>query len=291
MTRTETRTDMIIECLKLRSFEEKILELFDLGQIVGTTHTAIGQELITYFVSKNLTADDFDMRNHRCHGHFLLFTGLYTKLANELMGLSNGLNEGKAGSQHLITKNFISNGILGGGVPIATGISYANKFFHSDSLVINYLGDGVFGEGVLYESFNLASLLKCPIIFIVENNKYAQSTKIQNSLSGSIEKRFEAFSIDSSKISFSDDVIDDFYSFSENFKQVRKSQRPYAFIFDTYRLAPHSKGDDNRSDSEIEHYKKIDPLNRLLNSLDDDEISDLKNEVQNFVDKIFENKR
>ena len=164
----------------IRRFEETVLEEFPRGSFYGTTHTYIGQEADAVGVLNHIQADDIVVSNHRCHGHFLAYGGDIRALFAELMGKTTGVCGGRGGSQHLHWKNFYTNGILGGTVPIATGMALAEKFKESQAITINFLGDGAFGEGVVYESLNMASLWKAPILYVIENNSIAQSTPIDD---------------------------------------------------------------------------------------------------------------
>jgi len=172
--------------LLIRRFEELLLRMFESGDIVGTTHCCIGQEANAVGVASCLRADDFVVSNHRCHGHYLARTGDVEGLLAEMMGRSAGAVGGRGGSQHLHVENFISNGILGGGTPIAVGTALAHKLEKTGAVTVCFIGDGTFGEGVLYEALNLASLWRLPVLFVVENNRYSQSTPIEKNLAGSL---------------------------------------------------------------------------------------------------------
>ena len=159
----------------IRRFEETLLDLFSLGKLVGTTHTYIGQEANAVGIIDHLDpAVDVVFSNHRCHGHYLAFADDPFGLMCEVMGKGPGVCGGKGGSQHLCRGNFYSNGVLGSIVPVATGIALAEKKKGSGAVSTVFLGDGTLGEGVTYESLNIASLWKLPVLFVVENNHYAQ---------------------------------------------------------------------------------------------------------------------
>ena len=182
----------------IRRFEENILEYTSKGIIHGTTHTCIGQEHIAVStiacLDKNL---DIIFSNHRCHGHFLAYSDDPYILACELMGKKDGVNSGIGGSQHISYKNFYTNGVQGGIVSNATGAAFAEKILGTNAVTIVFMGDGTLGEGIVYESLNMASLYKIPIIYVLENNQYAQSTPVKTVLAGSMKNRFKAFSISS----------------------------------------------------------------------------------------------
>ncbi|HMJ24673.1 MAG TPA: thiamine pyrophosphate-dependent enzyme, partial [Pyrinomonadaceae bacterium] len=159
------------QMLTVRIVEERLLRLFSEGLLHGTVHTCLGQEGCAVGVVSALNAErDVVFSNHRGHGHFLAYCDDVDGLIAELMGRRTGVCAGVGGSQHLHQKNFYSNGILGGIVPVATGMALAEKAKESDSIVIVFLGDGAFGEGVVYEAFNIAALWDLPILFVVELN-------------------------------------------------------------------------------------------------------------------------
>jgi TPP-dependent pyruvate/acetoin dehydrogenase alpha subunit len=230
---------------QIRRFEEVVLEEFSHGHFSGTTHTYLGQEANAVGVISQLSKDDIVVSNHRCHGHFLAYGGDLRSLFAELMGKTTGVCGGYGGSQHLHWKNFYSNGILGGMLPVATGIALAEKIQNHNSVTIAFLGDGTLGEGVFYETLNFASLWQAPILFVLENNGIAQTTFVEQNTSGDIITRFLAFDIFTKQIDSSD--VLEIKSIAGNLiKQVRTSQSPRALIINTHRFGPHSKGDDTR---------------------------------------------
>ncbi len=247
------------EMLRIRLFEERLLDMFPSGQIYGTTHTYIGQEANAVGVLSTLQAGDVVVSNHRCHGHFLAYGGSMQALAAELLGRETGICGGRGGSQHIKWENFFTNGILGGTVPIAVGMAYAEAAKKHDAIVYAFIGDGTLGEGVVYESLNMASLWKLPLFFVVENNRYAQSTPVELNLAGDMRTRFEAFGISATEhdacevheiMRLAEDITD----------SIRADEGPQALILHTYRFAPHSKGDDTRDPDEVARYRARDPL-------------------------------
>ena len=169
----------------------------------------------------------------------------------ELMGRSTGVSGGRGGSQHLQWDNFYSNGVLGGTVPIAAGMAMAEKIKQSGAITISFLGDGTLGEGVVYESLNMASLWSLPILFVLENNRLAQTTPVEMHLAGLIGERFKAFGISTQELDTSD-VLLVRSAAAAAIDEVRESIRPAALILQTRRFGPHSKGDDSRTKEEIE---------------------------------------
>jgi 2-oxoisovalerate dehydrogenase E1 component len=259
----------INEALKIRIVEERLLLLFSQGKLNGTVHTAVGQEFIGVFVSKYLSDEDFVTSNHRGHGHYLSRFGNIKGLIAELMGKMCGVSGGMGGSQHIVDKNYLSNGIQGGMLPIAAGVAYFNKRNKNEAISVSYIGDGTLGEGLVYETLNLAATLELPMLIILENNGIAQSTSMKQTFRGSIEKRVNGFGWDyrstsSDNLEHLDRII------SESILSVRRGKRPLLVEIHTHRLNSHSKGDDNRDKAELERMRSSDLINQLL--LDEDQV-------------------
>jgi TPP-dependent pyruvate/acetoin dehydrogenase alpha subunit len=244
----------------IRRFEESLLDLFSQGKLVGTTHTYIGQEANGVGIIDHLERErDVVFSNHRCHGHYLAFTDDAFGLLCEVMGKAQGVCGGKGGSQHLCKGNFYSNGVLGSIVPVATGIALAEKKKGTGAVSTVFLGDGTLGEGVTYESLNMASLWKLPVLFVVENNHYAQSTPVELELAGSISGRAAAFGIETEELATTD--VEEIHEAAGGaVARIRETGEPFFLVLDTYRFSPHSKGDDNRDPAEIEKRRERDPL-------------------------------
>jgi len=262
----------------IRSFETRILELFAEGELNGTTHTYVGQEANAVAVIDQLRDEDIIFSSHRCHGHYLARFIDAAPLFGELMGRSNGICGGRGGSQHLCRDNFYSNGIQGGYVPIATGMALAEKQAGTDAIAVAFIVDGTLGEGNVYEAANMARLWEAPLLIVVENNRYAQTTPVQLALSGDMAARFAAFGFAVSEAE-SNDVSELYPLCAEAIDQVRTECRPHALILHTYRFNAHSKGDDFRDPDEIEMWRKKDPLLLLTRHLEDERRLSIENEV------------
>src|SRR3989339_4324 len=248
------------EALLIRRVEEKLLELFSQGKLNGTVHTCVGQEFSAVAFAGQLEKDDFIFSNHRCHGHFISFTEEVEGLIAEIMGKGSGVCGGVGGSQHLCHKNFYSNGIQGGIVPVAAGLALANKLQKNGNIGVVFIGDGTLGQGVVYETMNIVSNWEIPLLIVCENNMYAQSTSSDLTIAGEIKKRAEAFNIMvfESKTADPDSIIK---NAKKSIDYVRKNNRPAFHLVETYRLNAHSKGDDFRDKSEVARFKEMDPLN------------------------------
>lgn len=258
----------------IRKVEESLLDLFSKGKLFGTTHTYIGQEANAVGIISNMNKDDIIFSNHRCHGHYLTFTDDVKGLIAELMGKNTGVCGGKGGSQHICKGNFYSNGVQGGIVPNAVGMAYAEKKLGRKSITAVFLGDGTLGQGVVYEAMNIASLWSLPIIFVIENNYYAQSTPSYLQLAGKISDRPKAFGIETYEVS-SNEVEAIYRDAREIINNLRGTQKPVCLILNTYRFSPHSKGDDFRDRLEIEEWKKKDPIVLAKERLDSDEVKNI----------------
>jgi len=245
---------------RIRRLEETLLELFSAGKLVGTTHTCIGQEADAVGVIDHLEPSrDIVFSNHRCHGHYLAFTGDMAGLLGEVMGKATGVCGGKGGSQHLCNGNFYSNGVLGSIVPVATGMALAEAKRGTGAVTTVFLGDGALGQGVVYECLNIASLWRLPVLAVLENNHYAQSTPSRLALAGGIRERAEAFGIETAELDTTD-VLEIHAAAARAVERVRASGEPFFLVLHTYRFSPHSKGDDNRDPAEIEARRERDPL-------------------------------
>lgn len=273
-------------CL-IRSFETLLLELFEKGKLFGTTHTYVGQEAIAVSVMENLNDSDVVFSNHRCHGHFLAKENDPEGLLAEIMGRNEGVCGGRGGSQHLHKNNFYSNGIQGGILSNALGMAFAEKYKNSENIVVVFMGDGTWGEGLSYEALNMASLWCVPLLVVVENNRYAQSTPIDTNLAGSIAKRVQSFDIEFDEIESNDFGIL-YPRCYEAINYVRKNKKPFVQIINTYRLNAHSKGDDDRSQKEISEWWKKDPLKYVETKLSNNDVSQIKLSVEERLQTIEE---
>jgi len=246
----------------IRGTEELLLELFSHGLLSGTTHTALGQELCQMAAVRALSdPDDAVLSNHRNHGHFLTYTGNFRGLIEEIMGRQGGVCGGVGGSQHLAYRNFHSSGVQGGMTASAVGQALARKLRGSSGIVVVIVGDGTLGEGLLYESLNMASAWRLPLLFVVENNGIAQTTPTASTMGGSALDRGSAFGLSAWRL---DDTAEDFFERTESvIDEVRRTRCPGFLVIDTMRMGPHSKGDDLRDSSEMELIRRRDPLRRL----------------------------
>lgn len=284
---TEKNIDFFRDILLIRKFEELILNLFSKGKLSGTTHTYIGQEANAVGIIKNLHKGDKIFTNHRCHGHYIARTKDIRGLLCELMGKKAGICAGIGGSQHICSSNFYSNGVQGSYMPIAVGMAFSEKYHKTDNIVTAFIGDGTFGEGTVYESLNLMSLLKVPLFVVVENNQYAQTTHISQNLAGSIKKRTESFDIITKELN-SFDVFEIYEKSGKIIKDIRDKKIPQVLIINTYRFSAHSKGDDVRDINEVEKYKVFDPIKIEGNFFSNSDVNKINIETEKLLNDALQ---
>lgn len=275
---------------RIRRFEETVLEQFPTGVFSGTTHTCLGQEADAVGVLGQLEDGDIVFSNHRGHGHFLAYGGDPQALFAELMGRATGVCGGRGGSQHLHWQDFYSNGVQGGILPVATGMALAEKRKGSGAAAVAFLGDGTLGEGALYEALNLAALWQAPVLYVLENNRMAQTTPIHLAVAGSLPARFTAFGIPVCELDTSD-VLEILPAAGALLGEVRAGA-PCALILHTCRFGPHSKGDDTRDPAEIAHLRQTrDPLRIHGARLAPDERAAIEAEIDREIAQAFEQAR
>ncbi len=265
----------------IRGFEQMLLDQFALGRIGGTTHTCIGQEVAAVGITAALDRTrDCIFSNHRGHGHFLAYCGEVFALLAEILGRPDGVCGGRGGSQHLHLRNFYANGVQGGTVGNAVGVALAEKKRRSGAVTCAWLGDGTFGEGLVYEAMNIASLWKLPIVFLVEQNGIAQTTPTELQMAGSLAGRCAGFDIPVAEMS-GGDLDEAVAAAGRVIDATRAEQRPHCLVSHAIRLGPHSKGDDTRDPAVLQAAWANDPVLRLRQKLGsgaaaiDREIADL----------------
>jgi 2-oxoisovalerate dehydrogenase E1 component len=282
----------LLSVFKIRLIENSLINLFKEGLISGTVHTCVGQEYTGVFIAKYLKSKDYMFSNHRGHGHYLSHTNDINGLLSELMSRKTGCSGGYGGSQHLKNDCFLSNGIQGGLLSVASGYAFSQSKFDLGHIAVIFIGDGTLGEGALYESMNIMALFNTPVLIVLEDNEIAQSNPSLNSISGSIKLRPNTFGI---KYFHSD--IWDLNDLDVNCKMavdyVRNESKPAFLHIKCARLNAHSKGDDNRSDSLINELVSNDILNVAVNEnvINKSEINDIEKVVEKSINNSkLENK-
>ena len=242
----------------IRHAEEEALRLYHEGHVAGTIHTCLGQELCQMAVVRALLPQDYVLSNHRNHGHLLSYGGDAAGFFAELTGRQGALCGGRGGSQHMAAGRFHSNGVQGGMTAIAAGLALAERFAAGDGIVAVMIGDGTLGEGLVYESMNLAALWNLPVLFVVENNGIAQTTPTDRGVAGNMLARGQAFGLASHWLADTDPGL--MQKAAEVVTEVRVTRKPAYLVIETARLGPHSKGDDLRPEAEIARVEARDPL-------------------------------
>lgn len=238
--------------LMIRHFERKLLDLFGQGLVQGTTHTCLGQEYVPVALAPLLDERDYVFSNHRGHGHYLArFRDPYGLLA-EILGREGAVCGGVGGSQHILSGRYLSTGIQGESLPVATGVALRLRDAEPGALALAYIGDGTWGEGAVYEALNMAALWRLPLVVVTENNGIAQTTPTSAQLAGTIGDRARAFGCRFAHFTSRhvDEIRDELRPLVE---QTRQGAGPLVVEFATHRLGPHSKGDDTRSAEELRH--------------------------------------
>ena len=251
--------------LEIRRFEERAAQLFGMGHVGGFCHLYIGQEAVVIGVLMTIDKNDCVVTTYRDHGH-MIARGLDPKnIMAELTGRSTGYSKGKGGSMHMFSKknNFYGgHGIVGAQVPIGTGVAFALKYQSEKNICRTYIGDGAMNNGQVFESFNLASLWKLPVLYIIENNKYGMGTSVDRAAAGSdLYKRGEPFGIPGELVDGMN-VFKVIEAAHKAGKYVREGKGPYILEVQTYRYKGHSMSDPAkyRTKKELELYRAKDPI-------------------------------
>jgi len=256
------------EMLLIRRFEEKAGQLYGMGLIGGFCHLYIGQEAVAVGMQHALADGDSVITAYRDHGH-MLATGMDPRrVMAELTGRATGYSKGKGGSMHMFakSKNFYGgHGIVGTTVPLGTGLAFAHKYRDDGGVCLCYFGDGATNQGQVYEAFNMASLWKLPIIYVIENNKYGMGTSVERaSATTELYRRGEAFGIPGVQVDGMD-VLAIRRTGDEATAHARK-QGPTIIEALTYRYRGHSMSDPAkyRTREEVQRYREEqDPIDRL----------------------------
>ncbi|MFL6937111.1 MAG: pyruvate dehydrogenase (acetyl-transferring) E1 component subunit alpha, partial [Xanthobacteraceae bacterium] len=234
------------DMLLIRRFEEKAGQMYGMGLIGGFCHLYIGQEAVVVGMQMVLKPGDEVITGYRDHGH-MLACGMDPKgVMAELTGRRHGYSKGKGGSMHMfsIEKGFYGgHGIVGAQVPLGTGLAFANRYRGNDNVSLTYLGDGATNQGQVYESFNMAELWKLPVVYIIENNRYAMGTAIaRSSATVDLSQRGASFNIPGEQV----DGMDVRAVKAAGEKAVncaRRGEGPYILEMLTYRYRGHSMSD------------------------------------------------
>jgi len=261
------------EMLLIRRFEEKAGQLYGMGVVAGFCHLYIGQEAVVVGVKMAARPDDQFVTSYRDHGH-MLACGMDAKgVMAELAGKRGGFSKGKGGSMHMFSreKNFYGgHGIVGAPAPIGAGLAFANAYRGEDRVSLTFFGDGAANQGQVYETFNMAELWRLPVVFIVENNRYAMGTSVtRSSAQVDFSKRGVAFNIPGRQVDGMD-VRAVKAAATEAIDWCRKGRGPYLLEMQTYRYRGHSMSDPAkyRSKEEVQRMREEhDPIEQVRQRL------------------------
>ncbi len=246
------------DMLLIRRFEEKAGQLYGMGLIGGFCHLYIGQEAVVVGLQLALKQGDEVITSYRDHGH-MLATGMEARgVMAELTGRSGGYSRGKGGSMHMFSreKNFFGgHGIVGAQVSLGTGLAFSNAYRGNDNVSVTYFGDGASNQGQVFESFNLAALLKLPVIFVIENNKYGMGTSVERATaSHDLSQNGAPWGIASLQVDGMDvDAVKHAADIAT--AHCRAGKGPFLLEMKTYRYRGHSMSDPGRYRSREEIQK------------------------------------
>jgi TPP-dependent pyruvate/acetoin dehydrogenase alpha subunit len=260
---------MYEQMCKIRAFEDTANELYTSAKMPGLAHLYIGEEAVAVGVCEALRRDDYITSTHRGHGHCLAKGAALDRMFAELLGKADGYCRGKGGSMHIAdqeTGNLGANAIVGGSTGIATGAALSIKMRKSDQVAVCFFGDGALGQGLLYESMNMAQLWKLPVIYVCENNLYGEYTHHTEAVAGDMLGRARAFGIHAVDVD-GQDVRAVNTTMRELVDRARSGGGPAFLLCHTYRFHGHHVGDISRdyyrAREEEAQWRQRDPI-RLL---------------------------
>lgn len=284
------------QMLLIRYFEEKIAQLFAKGRIHGTTHLYVGEEAVAAGVCCALDKKDFIFSTHRGHGHCIAKGIDINKMMAEFLGRQDGCCNGKGGSMHICdldNNNYGTNGIVGGGIPLAVGAGLSVQMRQSDSIVACFFGDGATNQGTFHESLNLASVWRLPVLFVCEDNKYGFSMRTEKAMNiKKIEARAQSYGIPGQTIDGNDALL--VFEQTKKAKQYVLHNGPMLLVCETYRISGHSKSDSDvyRSAQEIKKWQTNDPIKRLkqqmLESFSKSDLLSIEKRANQTIEKAVE---
>ena len=284
---------------RIRTFEERVSELFIKGESAGTMlHLSIGEELGPTSVGAAMMENDTFTTHHRGHGIFVARGGDPNKMLAEIAGKKDGYCKGKGGSMHIADMqlgHLGANAIVGGGIPTVVGAGMSYKYLKEERVSVAFFGDGAMQQGILYESMNMASLWKLPVVFCCINNQYGMGTKIENAVGvKDFSKRAESFGLKTLHINDLD-VENAYYKSKEIIDSARKCQPGFIEV-ECYRFYGHARMDKSpyRDEKEESEKRQLDPIsfasNKMLknNILDETEIKKIDDDIMTEMDNAME---
>ena len=268
----EKLIDMCRTMVRIRTFEERVSKEFAAGKIPGFVHLYIGEEAAATGACANLRPDDYITSTHRGHGHLIAKGGETDRMMAELFGKKTGYCKGKGGSMHIADVDIGilgANGIVGGGITVAGGAALSLQMRGTDRVVICFLGDGASNRGTFHEAVNLAACWNLPVVYVIENNLYAEKTHISDtSRVPNLADRASAYGIPDVTVD-GNDVIAVYEAVGEAVVRAKRGEGPTLVECKTYRWHGHFEGDPQtyKPDEEVEEWKKKDPIPAFRNRL------------------------
>ena len=253
----------------IRQFEERARREADAGKPLGGIHSSVGQEAVATGICAHLRQDDYVLGTHRSHHHCIAKGVDIKKMMAELMGKATGSNKGKGGTMHIadIEIGMLgANGVVGSNIPVATGAALSARVRGTDQVTVVFFGDGGANQGTLHESMNLAAIWKLPVIFVCENNRYAESTPVEYALAGgSVARRAAGYDIPGVQVD-GQDVLAVYDAAGEAVRRARAGEGPSLIEALTYRYYGHFGADNPlsyRTQAEEDHYRNRDCIETL----------------------------
>ena len=262
---------------RIRRFEEEAVRLFRAKELPGWLHSYLGEEAVATGACAPLGPDDYITSTHRGHGHCIAKGADIKKMMAELYGKETGYCRGKGGSMHIADFSIGiigANGIVGGGIPIATGLALGSQYLGNQRVTVCFFGDGASNQGGFHESLNLASLWKLPVVYLCENNLYAQTTpQSDHQPINDVADRAKAYHMPAA-IADGMDVLAVYSKTREAVERARKGEGPTLVECKTYRYRGHWEGDPEiyRTKEEIKEWKKKDALKNFKEYLLDKDV-------------------
>lgn len=253
---------------RARRFEEEVFEFYKRGLMPGLAHLYIGEEAIAAGACAALRPSDYIASTHRGHGHLVARGADLERMMAEILGKGTGYSKGKGGSMHIMAmdKGILgANGIVGGGIPIATGAAYASKMHGTDEVTLSFFGDSAANEGTFHESINMAAAWDLPVVYIIENNLYGISVDIRKvTKEHQLSKRAVGYGIPGLTID-GNDVFTVYDTVKAAVDRAREGKGPTLIECLTYRWQGHHVGDPGvyRPDDEVADWKAKEPLLKL----------------------------
>ncbi len=254
--------------MTIRRFEEQARREADAGRLRGL-HSSIGQEAVPTGVCAHLRDDDYVLGTHRSHHHCIAKGVDLNEMMAELLGKATGTNKGKGGTMHIadVNKGMLgANGVVGSNIPVAAGVALSAKVQGRDSVSVVFFGDGAANQGSLHESMNLAAIWKLPVLFVCENNRYAESTPVEYAVAGtSVANRAEGYAMPGVTVD-GQSALDMFEVAGEAVARAREGRGPTLIEAQTYRYMGHFGADDPlsyRTAEEEQYYKDRDCIERM----------------------------